>query len=174
MLGGLIGGVFLGHYLLHVLPFVLHIPQDVQIGVATIHEDAGLYVIIALLGIVVHVPQTLLRHVVVLDIILHLLGIFLHGTLDDGGQGQTYTTVGLGPLSHDVRRHGLQAVDETVVTGYLTAGITDKLAEGQLLALETLVLLGGLMTGIGQVEQVFLLLGIEHQGVLVRLFHGLS
>ena len=33
---------------------------------------------------------------------------------------------------------------------------------------------GGLVTGIGQVEQIFLLLGIEHEGILVRLFHGLS
>ena len=174
MLGRLVGGVFPCHDLLHILPFLLNVTQDLQIRVTAIHEDARLNVIIALLRIVVHVFQALLRHVVVSDVVLHLLGVFFHGTLDDGRQGQTHAAVCLGPLSHDVRRHGLQTVDEAVVTGYLTTGVADELAERELLPLKTLVLLRGLMTGIGQVKQVFLLLGIEHQGILVRLFHGLS
>ncbi len=172
--GGFVGGIFLCHHLLHVLPFLLDVTQNFQIGVATIHEDARLNVVIALLGIVVHVFQTLLRHVVIPDVVLHLLRVFLHGPFDHGGQGQTHAAVCSCLFAHDIRGHGLQTVDKTIVTGYLATGITDKLAEGQLLALEPLVLFRSLVTGVGQVEQVFLLLGIEHEGVLVRLFHGLS
>ena len=174
VLSGLVGGVFPRHDLLHVLPFLLDIPQDIQVGVTAIHENAGLYVVVALLGVVVHVFQALLRHVVIADIVLHLLGVFFQSALDDGGKGQTDAAVGFGLFAHDVRGHGLQAVDQTVIAGYLPTCVADKLAEGQLLALETLVLFRGLMTGIGQVEQVFLLLGVEHQGVLVRLLHGLG
>ena len=172
--GGFVGGVFLGHHLLHILPFLLHVAQDVQIRVAAIHEDARLYVIVALLCVVVHVFQTLFRHVVVPDIVLHLLRVFLHGPFDHGGQGQTHAAVCSCLFAHDIRGHRLQTVDEAVVARYLPAGVVDKLAEGQLLALEPLVLFCGLMAGVGQVEQVFLLLGVEHQGILVRLFHGLS
>ena len=174
MLGGLVGRVFPCHDLLHTLPFLLDITQDLQIGVASIHEDARLYVVVAFLGVVVHVFQTLFRHVVKTDVLLHLLGVFLHGPFDDGGKCQTYAAIRSCLFSHDVRGHGLQTVDEAVVTGYLPACVTDEFAEGQLLTLETLVLFRGLVTGVGQVEQVFLLLGVEHQGILVRLFHGLS
>ena len=115
--------------------------------------------------------QTLLRVIVIADIVLHLLGVFFQGALDDGGKGQTDTAVFLGLSAHDVRGHGLQTVDEAVIACNLLTDIVDIHSEGQLLVLETLVLLGGLVAGVGQVKQVFLFLGIEHQGILVRLLH---
>ena len=77
--------VFLRHHLIHRLPFLPKVTYDAEIGVATVHEDAGLYVVVALLCIVVHVFQALLRHVIVVDVVLRLLGVFLQGALYAGG-----------------------------------------------------------------------------------------
>ena len=88
-----------------------------------------------------------------------------------GGQLQAGVAVGLCLLVQHVLRHGLQAGYQRVVARYLVVGLLHERLVGQLLVLELLVELGGLVAGIGQVEDVFLLLRIEHQRVLVGALH---
>ena len=169
----LAGGVLPCHHLLHPAPVFGEVTDDAQVGVAAVDEDARLYVKVALLRIVVHVLQPLLRVVVVAYVVLHLLRVILQGALDDGGQRQAHGAVRPRLLAHLRGVHRREGPHQAVVAGYLAAGLTDELAEGQLLPLEVLVLLRGLVAGVGQVEQILLLLRVEHQRVLVRLPHGL-
>ena len=171
--GVFIGGIFLRHHLFHVGPLLLEVPDDAHISVAAVHEDTCLDIVITLLGIVVHVLQPLLGHVVDADIVFHLLRVVLQRSFDDGGEGQTDAAVDLCLLAESIRRRCRQTIDQTVVARHVAAGLVDELPERQLLTLELLVLFRSLMTGVGQVEQILLFLRIEHQGVLVRLFHGL-
>ena len=155
----------------HRVPIAPPSLDDVEIGLATIAEYAGLNVVITLLGIVVEVGETLLRHIVVADVVLHHGAVVVQRVADVGGEGQTDVAVYLGLLVEHGDGHGTQGTYQGVVAGNVGLHLCDKRLERQLLALEVVILLGGLMTGVGEVEHVVLFLGIEHQRVLVRTLH---
>ena len=164
--------VFLHHRFCHLFPVEAPVFDDGEVGLATILEDAGLYVVIAFLGIVVQVGEAPLRHVVDVDVLSQRRTVLLQRVTDTGGQRQTDVAVGSGLLVQHVLWHGLKTGYQRVVAGYLDVGLVHKGLERQLLFVELLIQLRGLVAGVSQVEYVFLLLRVEHQRVLVRALHG--
>ena len=79
---------------------------------ASIAENAGLYIVITFLGIVVEVGETLLRHIVVVDVVLHDGTIVIQRTTDIGSQSQTDVSVYLSLAVKHRDRHGTQSPDE--------------------------------------------------------------
>ena len=153
-----VGTVFLLYRSLHGPPVAVPALDDGEIAVATVLEDVGLYVVIALLGIVVQVAKALLRHVVVADIVLQGGTVLLQRVADVGGQRHTDVAVGFALVIQQGDGHRLQRGDERVVARYLRVGLVHEHLEGQLLATEVVILLGSLMAGVGQVEDIIQLL----------------
>ena len=144
-----IGLVFLLYRTLHGAPVACPALDDGEIAVATVLEDVGLYVAIALVGIVVQIAQALLRHVVVADIVFQRGAVLLQRVADVGSQRHADVAVSLALVVQQVNRHQLQRRDERVVARYLRVRLLHEQLKGQLLATEVMILLGGLMTGVG-------------------------
>ena len=75
---------------------------------------------------------------------------------------------------HQLRRDDLQCLYETVVTVDLYVKERQDVIERDLRLGETVVLVGDLPKGIGEVESEILFLGIQHQRKLVAVFHQLD
>ena len=75
---------------------------------------------------------------------------------------------------HQRGRQHLQGGDEAVVALHLCVHALGNAVVGQAVALEVHVLLRSLMAGIGEVEDVFVLLRIEHQAYLAALLHDVQ
>ena len=148
--------------------------QHLEVGVAAVLEDACLYVVVSFLCVVVKVAQTVLGGIVIFNVFGQLGTTLLQLVAYAGGQNEADLTVLERFLAQDGGWHLLEADDERVVTGDIHVGTVQEAAEGQLQVLEFAVLLCGLMAGVGQVEDVLLLLRIEHQGVLVTLYHHVA
>ena len=103
-----IGPIFLLYRALHGPPVAVPILDDGEVAVATILEDVGLYVVIALMGIVVQVAQALFRHVVVADVVLQRATILFQRVADIGGQRHTDVTVSLALVVKQRDGHRLQ------------------------------------------------------------------
>ena len=96
--------------------------DDVDVVVATILEDAGLDVVIALLGVVVQMAQPILCHVVIAHVVLHGGAVLVERVADIGGQRQTDVTVDLGLVGKNGDGHGLQTAYQRVVAGDVVVG----------------------------------------------------
>ena len=145
--------------------------EDSGITAASVLEDAGLYLLIAFVGVVVEGAQMILRVPVDVDVVSQLLVVLLQRAADAHGECQADVPVGARRRAQRVLVHLVEVHDEAVVTGNLAVGAVDERAEGQYVLLEPRVLLSGLVTGVGQVEDVFRLLRVEHQRVLVAAVH---
>ena len=142
--------------------------QNREVVLAAIHEDACLYLVVAQLGIVVHVFETHFRHLIHLDVLRNLRLVVNQRVPDVDSQRQTDVAVGLGPPGQQRTGHRAQTAYQTVVFGYLLVVALQEGLERQLAFLEVVVLLRGLVAGVGEVKHVVRLLRIEHQRVLVR------
>ena len=89
-------------------------------------------------------------------------------------------------VRHTLRREGAdihrtEVVDQTVIPAYFDVGIAHECPERACIVPEILILFGGFVARIGEIEDVSVLLRIEHQGVLLalvqriyQLFHDLE
>ena len=170
---GIVGGlVLLLDGARHKLPVAAEVAQNAEIRVAAIAEDARLDVIIAALGIVVEIGETLLCLVIDIDEVGELVAVRIQRATNLAGQVETGHAVLLALHAEHTVGHLLQTDDQRVVACNLVFGAFHECLERHALALELPILLGGLVTGVGQVEHVVLLLGVEHERVLVRPPHG--
>ena len=94
-----IGLVFLCDCLHGGSPLLRPIGKNGKITVATIAEDAGLYVVVSFLCIVVEIGEPLLRHVVEGDVFFHCSTTFFQIVANVGGDGASYD-IGYGGLDH--------------------------------------------------------------------------
>ena len=157
----------------HRLGRLRHLPsqagEDGEVVVAAVAEDRVLYARVALVGIVVEILELRLGVPVHLHILLHLRAVLVERAPDVDGQCETHVAVYLGLLGQCSHIHLAEVVDEAVVAVHLNVGIVDISLERTGVDLEPAVLLGGLVAGIGQVEDVAAALRVEHQGVLLAL-----
>ena len=153
--------------------FFVKVMKDSDIVLATIVEDAPLYLAVAHVGIVVEVFQPLFRTVVQCDILLHLVVVVGQSAPDVDGKCQTDVAVELCFGRECTGVHIAQVADQTVVAADFGVGVGDIVAEGCRIVAKLPILFRGGVAGIGKVENVALLLGIEHQSVLLALVvHG--
>ena len=155
--------VFLAYRLLHGLPVGAPILDDSPVVSSAVLEDAGLYVVITLLRIVVQMAKSLFRHVVIAYVVLHGAAVLLQRVAYVGGQCQTDVPIRLGLQAQHSYWHSPQASYQRVVACNVVVGLIQEVLEGQLLFLEQTVLVCCLVAGIGQVEHIFLFLRVEHQ-----------
>ena len=141
--------------------------ENLEIVVATVVEDAHLYVAIAFVGIIVEVLQLLLGVTIVVDVLVQLVAVVGQRATNVHRKRQTHVAVNLCTLRQRHLRHVREIDDQTVVAGNVFVGLLHKRAERQDVALELVVLLSGLMAGVGEVEDVFRLLRVEHQRILI-------
>ena len=81
------------------------IGKNGNIAVSTITEDAGLYVVVSFLCIVVEIGEPLLRHVVEGDVFFHCSTTFFQIVANVGGEGETYASVGFCMVVEHHYRH---------------------------------------------------------------------
>ena len=167
-----VGLILLRHRPGHHAPVAPPVLQDVEVAVAAVLEDVGLYLVIALLRIVVQSCQPLLGEVVVADIVVQRRAVLFQRIADIGSQRHADISIHLRLVFQQSHGHRLQRPDERVVAGYLRLRLLQEHLERQLLPLEVLILLRSFVARIGQVEDILLFLRIEHQRVLVRTLHG--
>ena len=163
--------VFSGHHVRRAAHFALQVGEDGQIVLSAILEDVALYLFVAFVGIVVERTQVFLGVFIDVDIVRQLFVVFLQRSTYADGKRHTDVPVDLGFRAQPVGVHLTEVYDEAVVAGNLAVGAVDKRTEGQHVLLKLGILLGGLVTGIGEVEDVFGFLRIEHQRVLVAAVH---
>ena len=77
----------------HCLPMALDVAEHGDIVLATVTEDAGLYLLVTLVGIVVQVLQPLLGHLVQVDVVGHLTAVLRQRVANVCGKGETDTPV---------------------------------------------------------------------------------
>ena len=167
----MVEAVLLAHGLRHLRPPATHVRQQHEIVLATVDKNVTLNLAIPFLCIVVQTAELFLRLVVEADVALQLTLTLGQHLSDALCQGQTRVASLTAVFRRHHHRHGLQSGDEAVVACQVDLVALQILGEGQLVTVELIILLRGLMTGVGQVEHVALLLRIEHQRVLVGLLH---
>ena len=138
--------------------FLSEVLQNHQIVLATIVEDAPLYLAVAHVGVVVEVFEALLCVVVQRDVLLHLVIVVGQGAPDVDGERQTDVAVDLGLRRERTDVHVAQVVDQTVIAADFRVGVGDIVAEGCRVVAELLVLFRGGVAGVGEVKDVALLL----------------
>ena len=110
--------------------------------------------------------------VVSLHIGLQLFLFLYQLAADIDSQSQVNVSVHLCFFAEKHGVHAVEIVDERIETRHLNIVLLDHLAERNSLRLKLLKLLCSLMTGIRHVENIPVALRIEHDGVLVSLFHN--
>ena len=137
------------------------------VALAAVDEDVVLNLVVTEIGVIVQIAQTLLGAVVNVYILTHALAVVLQRAEDVHGKREAYIAVHGGFVAQTARRHVVQTVYQTVVTGHLGVQLLNSRTEGEYGAVVVEVELGGLMAGIGEVEHVLGLLRVEHQRTLV-------
>ena len=100
--------VFVLHRLDHRFPPSVDVAQQGGVALAAVDEDAALNVGVALLGVVVHLAQSPLRHVVVVDVALQLNHVLAQQLPDAFGQHQTGVALAVAVLRGHHVGHRLQ------------------------------------------------------------------
>ena len=90
------------------------------------------------------------------------------------GEAETLVAVCLCLGAEHVVGHVAQAVGETVVSGDVYLCPVEEGDERNPDPRKPIVLFGSLVAGVGEVEDIVLLLRIEHEGVLVGVLHGVE
>ena len=100
----------------------------------------------------------LLDRVIITNVIGELLAVVAQGVADVDGQRQTHPLVKARLGTEIGHVHGAERVDEIIVACNLRLVLVDELPNRQQILLKVLILLGGLVAGISQVEHIFGLL----------------
>ena len=158
-----LGTVFLNYCFLSLREYLAQFAKQGEIIVAAILEDTSLYVAVTLVGIVVEIAQVLLCHLINMDVVFGALPVFYKCVTDVRCQGETDIAVCLRLLGKHHHRHLLQTSYKTIVAGDVLFVVGKEGFERQLCTLKTLILFCGLVTSIGEVEDIILFLRIEHQ-----------
>ena len=117
--------VFLGDGRLCLRYYRRQAGEYLQIVVASILEDACLYVLISLVGIVVDGLEACLAHVVDTDVVARVLIIVAQCVANVGGKGETHVAVYLRLVAEHHHWHSLQTGDKTVVAGNVELGLVE-------------------------------------------------
>ena len=148
--------------------------KDGEIILVRVAKQTALYVLVALLGIIVEFLQLPPRVVVILDVVLKVLVVLRQHAAYAHRQRQTDVAVYLLPFRHSLRVHRAQRVDERVVAGNVLLASLHEDAERARLGLKLVVERGSLVAGVGDIEDILGVLGIEHQrhlrGALCDIF----
>ena len=148
--------------------------KDGEIILVRVAKQTALYVLVALLGIIVEFLQLPPRVVVILDVVLKVLLVLRQHAAYAHRQRQTDVAVYLLPFRHSLRVHRAQRVDARVVAGNVLLASLHEDAERARLGLKLVVERGSLVAGVGDIEDILGVLGIEHQrhlrGALCDIF----
>ena len=106
-----------------------------------------------------------------MNIVLHLLAVLRQSPADIHGISEAYVSVCLSLFVQHHRRHALQHVHQTVISQYLVVNLLNHLTERLCVFLEIHEQLRRLVTCVGEVEDIFRLLRVEHQRVLAAPLH---
>ena len=136
--------------------------QNGEVVAAAVNEYVVLYLVVPMVGIVVQIGQTLLGVLGETDVFRHALTVLPQRPQYVDSQGQTYVPVYSCTLVKHATAHLVQTHHKTVVAGYLAVKLLYYVAERGYGALEVVIHLRGLMTGVCQVEHIVRLLTVQH------------
>ena len=150
--------VLLPQVVRHLLPAAVQVLDEGGVAVASINKDVLLYLVVALVCVVVQLAQSVLGLGIQVDVTLQ--GAFVVVQLGTYAlcQHQTGVAVLCTVLGHNVCRYAVQVVYQAVISGYLALGLFQETGKRQLLAVEVVILLCGLVASVSQIEHVVLLL----------------
>ena len=122
-----------------------------------------------LVTIIVEAFQVILRQVVIFYVVLQHGLVFRHVVADAHRQGETHVAVYLCLVAESEGGHGTERVYKTVVAGDFTVQLRDVRSEWHRAFAEMAELVGCLMACVSKVENIFRLLRIKHEGILIAL-----
>lgn len=111
----------------------------------------------------------ILCQVVILYVVLQHGFVFRHVVTDAYRQGETHVAVYLCLVAKSEGGHGTERVYKAVVAGDFTVQLRDIRPEWQRTLAKIAELVGCLMTCVSKVKNIFRLLRIKHEGILIAL-----